>query len=327
MNNKTIIPKVSVLMPVYNAAKFLDESIQSVLNQTFTDFEFLILDDASTDNSLAVIKKYQQQDNRIRVFQNKKNQGISKSTNFLMQKAKTEFAALLDSDDACLPERLKIQYNFFKKNYDIDILGGNALYYNDNFYGKPTENFFSEKIDWNIKSSLLILPTLINSSVMMRLKKIRKYNIQYDSKRDLTQDYKFFVDCAEYCNFSNLKKILIKKRFHTNQASYTKSKIQVDFHLEITRNHLKKFGVYIAKENLKILLGGGEVTYEFLLEIKEKFFDHILKIKNFYGYKCIDQRIVYKFIYSKAYRKLGIKGKWLFIKNYGLKNYFQVKTL
>ena len=102
-------PKISVLMAVYNREDLLNQSITSVLNQTFTNFEFIISDNASTDNSLAIIKKYAVKDSRIKVLRNTTNLGHIKNRNILLNAAKADFIAWCDSDDVSIPERLQLQ--------------------------------------------------------------------------------------------------------------------------------------------------------------------------------------------------------------------------
>ena len=316
------MPKVSVLMPVYNTAKFLDESISSILNQTFTDFEFLILDDASSDNSLAIIKKYQKKDNRIKIFQNKTNKKEAESRNFLMSLAKADFIAWMDADDFSDPRRIEVQYNFLNKNSEIDILGGVATVYKDNFKSKPQQYINHPLKDNEIKTQLLLIDSaLANPTTMIRLKKIKKYKIGYNPYYISATDYNFWVDCAPYCKFTNLNETLIKYRLHSKQISQN-YKLTRKYRLEIVEKHLKRFQISMPK----ILLNKESViTYSFLLELKN-FFYSICSIKNFYGYKSVKKEVIYKFFYSNIYRKLGIKGKMLFIKSYGWKNYFKVKT-
>jgi len=109
-------PTFSVLMPVYNGDRFLKEAIDSILNQTFTNFEFIIVDDGSTDQSAEIIKSYT--DPRIRYYKNKVNLGISKSLNVGIDLAEADFIARMDSDDICYPDRLQKQYNFIKAHPD-----------------------------------------------------------------------------------------------------------------------------------------------------------------------------------------------------------------
>ena len=120
---KSSIPLLTVLMPIYNAEKFLAESINSILSQTYSDFEMLILDDASTDNSLKIIKAYAKEDKRITVLVNQKNRGEAKCRNRLLKNSKTEFIAWMDADDISLEDRLQKQMDFLKQNPNIDAVG------------------------------------------------------------------------------------------------------------------------------------------------------------------------------------------------------------
>ncbi len=114
-------PLVSVIMPVYNAEKYVGEAIESILNQTFTDFEFLIFNDGSTDNSSKIIKSYK--DDRIIFFDYKENFGYVKHLNDGIKLAKGEYIARMDADDISLPERFQKQYDFLEKNKDVVLCG------------------------------------------------------------------------------------------------------------------------------------------------------------------------------------------------------------
>ncbi|MCI0471302.1 MAG: glycosyltransferase, partial [Candidatus Aminicenantes bacterium] len=107
---------ITVLMSVFNNAAYLREAIDSILNQTYTDFEFLIIDDASTDSSKEIISHYH--DTRIRLIENKRNIGLTKSLNKGLHKAKGEYIARMDADDISLPDRLAVQYAFLQENPD-----------------------------------------------------------------------------------------------------------------------------------------------------------------------------------------------------------------
>ena len=111
--------KVSVITASYNCAKFIEESIKSVLNQTYDNLELIIIDDCSTDNTDEIIKKYLS-DQRIRYLKNEKNSGAAVSRNYALREAKGKWIAFLDSDDLWLPEKLELQVNFMKyHNYNF----------------------------------------------------------------------------------------------------------------------------------------------------------------------------------------------------------------
>ncbi|WP_244834814.1 glycosyltransferase family 2 protein [Clostridium sp. BJN0001] len=107
--------KVSVIMPVFNAEKYLEESIKSVLNQTYKNFEFIIINDGSTDSSLSIINKFKSMDNRIRVI-DQKNNGIVYSLNKGISTAKGKYIARMDADDISLPNRIKNQVKYMETN-------------------------------------------------------------------------------------------------------------------------------------------------------------------------------------------------------------------
>ena len=116
-------------MPAYNAEKYIAESIESILSQTFTDFEFIIINDASTDSTKEIIESFQ--DSRIILINNEQNLGVAKSLNIGIATAKGKYIARMDADDISLPERFQTQFNFMEKNPDIDICGSWARMFGD----------------------------------------------------------------------------------------------------------------------------------------------------------------------------------------------------
>ena len=115
-------PVVSVLMPVYNAQLYVEKAIKSILTQTFIDFEFIILDDGSTDNSLNILEQYAKQDIRIRII-SRENKGLIVSLNELVEQARGQYVARMDADDISRPERFAMQVDFLSKNTDHIVVG------------------------------------------------------------------------------------------------------------------------------------------------------------------------------------------------------------
>jgi len=123
-NYKFKKPVVSVYMPVFNAGPYLIQSIESILNQTFQNFEYIIVDDCSTDDSWKIIKKYAKQDKRIRIFKNKINLGVSLTSNIAISQARCKYIARMDADDISTPTRLQKQLQFLKSNPKAVVVGG-----------------------------------------------------------------------------------------------------------------------------------------------------------------------------------------------------------
>ena len=303
------MPKISVLMPIYNAEEFLDESISSILNQSFQDFEFLILDDGSTDNSLKIIQKYAQLDQRIEFSCNKTNKKNATCRNTLLQKANTEFIAWMDADDISMPQRLKIQYNFLQNNPEIDIVGS------------ARQNYCPPLTDYQIKTYLLLYGCpLINPSTMIRLKKIKKYKLCYDSKFTSATDYKFWVDCAPFVKFANLKEVLIYYRIHPNQISQKHQKTQKKNHLKIMKEHHQKFSIDLIDNLYSLLLywKTQKTNYINLLQINQSYIIPLLNIKKFYEYQKINRSVILKYYLYHYCLPLRLVGAWFFVKTYVL---------
>ncbi len=118
-----VLPSISVVMPVYNALPYLDESISSILNQTFTNFEFIILDDASTDGSTDILRRWAQKDSRIRLYVGRSNLGPPGSSNFVVKASRAPIVARMDADDISLPERLQKQWEAMQSHHEVALLG------------------------------------------------------------------------------------------------------------------------------------------------------------------------------------------------------------
>jgi|SaaInlV_125m_DNA_1040241.scaffolds.fasta_scaffold00653_8 glycosyltransferase involved in cell wall biosynthesis len=118
-------PEISVILPLYNAEGYIKEAIDSLLVQTFKNFELIIINDGSTDNSLEIVQQFQ--DERI-ILINQENKGLAKTLNIALSKCRSNLVARMDADDVCLPNRLQIQYNSFKSNPNLILLGGAVIY-------------------------------------------------------------------------------------------------------------------------------------------------------------------------------------------------------
>jgi len=210
-------PKISVVMPVYNSEKYLKESIGSILNQTFKDFEFIIINDASTDNSLNVIKSYK--DKRIKLITNNKNLGVSKTRNIGLDLSSGKYIAVMDSDDISLLDRLRLQFDYLERQKHIFLLGGSAIFIDED--GKEIRRF--RKYD-NFRMLAWRLPKscgIIHSSVMFRNEK----NIFYSEIYPSSEDYNLYLDLlVKGKNLTNMPQFLIKYRvcdsFHSNEEKH-----------------------------------------------------------------------------------------------------------
>lgn len=219
-----ISPKVSVLIPVYNAAPYLENTIRSVLSQTLADFELILLDDASTDRSAEIIDSFK--DPRIRRCRNQTNMGISPSRNKLMELARGEYLAVLDHDDLCLPDRLAIQSAFMDAHPEISVCGSRfELFAND------TRIFCLKRLIINagwvwchpafptlsdaLKGNVVMHPT-----AMFRKADIVKHGLQYNPAYTPAEDYDIIRQAlCKGLKIANIPQILVKYNLHGNNFS------------------------------------------------------------------------------------------------------------
>lgn len=211
-------PKVSVIMPSYNKEKYIAASIESVLAQTFQNFELIIIDDASTDNSVAIICKYQ--DKRIRFFQNNTNIGIAQNRNRALELAKGEYIALLDADDISANIRLEKEVEYLNNHPDIDVVFGEFLEMDGE--NNISETYFVPmKNPAYIKARLMVQDIIPNGSCMYRKNFVDKHNIRYRDGYLGMDDYLFWVECSLYGKITGLSELFLYWRNTENNGTNT----------------------------------------------------------------------------------------------------------
>lgn len=176
---------ISVIMSVYNDSSNIESSIRSVLNQDFQDFEFLIMNDGSTDDTQNILNKFSK-DKRIKIFKNKKNLGLTKSLNLLLAESKGQYVARQDSDDLSISERFTKQLNYIENN-NLDLCGSRAIIKGST---RITPNI-SYYLPLNI--SLKIKNPFIHGSLIYKKSVVEKVN-NYDERFNYSQDYKLIKD-------------------------------------------------------------------------------------------------------------------------------------
>jgi glycosyltransferase involved in cell wall biosynthesis len=209
-------PKISVLMTVYNQEKFISESIDSVLNQTFPDFEFIIINDGSTDNSLKIIKKFSKLDKRIKIF-SKCNSGVTRSLNYGLKKCQANWIARIDADDIADLDRFKIQYNKIKKKKSLVLVGSNCKEIDSD--GKINSFHVYPKNDIDLKFNLENLKKFFpHSSYLFSREAAKKIN-GYRNFIKRSQDYDLSLRLSVIGKIACINRFLVSVRKHSNQVS------------------------------------------------------------------------------------------------------------
>ncbi|MGN6397430.1 MAG: glycosyltransferase [Mucilaginibacter sp.] len=207
-------PKVTVLMPAYNAGKYIGEAISSVLSQTFTDFELLIINDGSTDNTLEVINSFH--DRRIVVI-SQENKGVSAALNLGLLHARATYIARFDADDICLPDRLKVQYQFITNYPDYSIIGSAAEYMDADghyIFTHHPEGHLNEEIQ---QLQYTICP-FIHSSVFYKKDAVVKSG-GYNEHAYTYEDHFLWVNLLRNEKACNLSQALIKVRLNPESVT------------------------------------------------------------------------------------------------------------
>jgi glycosyltransferase involved in cell wall biosynthesis len=303
---------VSVIMPVYNCENFIINSVESILGQTFTDFEFIIIDDCSTDNTYNLLKQFK--DNRIRLLKNENNLGIVKTLNNGLLIAKYNLIVRMDGDDISLPSRIENLYYNFQNNTNLILCGSSYYFLFHN--GKKILNkvqFSNERI----KNTLIFFNSFCHSSVMYKRNialsvggyKVEDYNCE---------DYGLWKRMSHLGEFSNIKKPLLLYRVHNSNISnkniykrkHSEEKLinktlRIDFH----------FKQYLNLNNYDLLLNliksRSNCNYFFIKRniLKFLYFRHsyiiilklIIKFKIIDAFICLDILLKH-FLFSLKFR-------------------------
>lgn len=206
-------------MPVYNGSRYLKQSIESVLNQSFSDFQFVIIDDKSKDNSLEIITFYAKQDPRINTIRNKKNSGIQKSLNSGIANAEGEYIARIDHDDIwCDKDKLKKQIDFLEQNTSHALIGTAAILINESDHEIGRAEY--QKNDKDIRKKLLISNQFAHPSILIRKKALEKVGFYSEEKGYRhVEDYELWLRLGKKYKIANLSDYSLKYRVNPEGVS------------------------------------------------------------------------------------------------------------
>ncbi len=293
-------PKVSVIIPTYNRASLLPRAIKSVLNQTFKDFELIIVDDCSTDNTEEVVEEFQKKDKRIKYLRLKKNSGApAHPRNVGIKNSQGKYIAFLDNDDEWLPEKLEKQLNLFEKtnNPKLGFVGGNVLIVEENRikeYKVPKcgDNF------QNFLSNCLIKST---SSVMIRKIVLEDVNL-FDESLESTDDWEMWIRISQKYDFDFVSEPIFKYYFHQQNLSRSKNFLEkikdnkyiIEKHKAIYKKYPLRKSIMIRRVGVLYLLNGD------LKEARRHFFKAI-KIAPWYLRNWVN--LIVSFFGIKVYKR------------------------
>jgi glycosyltransferase involved in cell wall biosynthesis len=314
--NKLEKPIISVIMSVYNTPeKYLRESIESILNQSFRNFEFIIINDGSSKENVNVIKSYE--DKRIKLINNTINVGLTKSLNIGISNARGKYIARMDSDDISISNRFEKQLEYMEKNEDVIVLGGFAIELgnNLNLNGNILDDFEKTKI-----RLLFYNATFPHATAFIRKEALDKHKLNYDENILKAQDYALWADCLKYGKIASISEVLILYRIHENQITNKNKGEQSNFSNIIKLNQLRNFCNILTPAEEKEFLN--LMDYKISSSINEyKVIKKLLKYNkknNYFNAQLFEKELLMIWI-IKALKRLRYFKKLDFIKLFTLR--------
>ena len=246
------IPLVSVILPNYNGESYIYQSIESILNQSYSNFEFLIIDDGSTDNSIELIKRFK--DKRIILIENKANLKLIKTLNIGFKLAKGKYIARMDSDDIAHNERFKKQVEFLEKNLEISVLG-TGFEVIDN----PDKKILYEKNNIDIKWKQLYECHILHPSVMLRRSTFIENNYFFDKNYEHCEDYELWTRVSKKHQLANLNENLMYYREWEDNISHKHKNTQEKNSIIVRKNIFKWIGAELDELEINLFR---ELSYQ-----------------------------------------------------------------
>ena len=219
---KSTNPLISVVMPVYNADQYVAESIRSILDQTYKNFEFIIVDDASNDSTSRIINDFKKNDKRIILITNKGNLGVTKSLNIALAKASGKYVVRMDADDWSYPERFKFQVELMEKNPEVVVSGSYVEVCDSNLKTKYVRKY--HRNDTEIRKHIFRYSPFAHPATIWKTDILKKE--RYNETLTTCQDYELYFRVGKIGKFMNLDKPLLKLRLHNRSVSAVQNDLQ-----------------------------------------------------------------------------------------------------
>ena len=283
---------ISVVMPTYNTdISYLKEAVDSILNQTFQDFEFIIIDDGSTNNSVEYLKSLS--DSRIRIIRNEKNIGITKSLNIGFREAKGKYIARMDADDVSLPERFEKQFVFMENHPDVIVCGAKSI---DLGKEKTVVSTKIEDMESYRVRLLFINPGPRHPTAFFNHEKLLQYHILYDEQLKYAQDYGMWVTISQHGRICILPDVLLCYRTHPKQITKAHREQQVECHKVTQRKLLTQLLGEVTEEenNFHYSFSNIYITEEKMTPEANEWYSKLLTANK--QQKIYDQRKLRKYI-------------------------------
>jgi glycosyltransferase involved in cell wall biosynthesis len=235
-------PLISVILPVYNAQKYLFEALESLRYQTYPHFEVIAIDDASTDDSYRILKQYAHFDSRFHVYRNKTNLKIASTLNFGLTKAKGTLLARMDADDVSLPSRFQKQVNFLTKHPGVVVVGGQCLTIDKNSHVTGEKVFPTSHI--GINDLMYTANPLQHPSIMINRSLLPADFVWYNPHLIPAEDLDLYFRLGRFGLFANLKSFILMYRQHSDSETFRNPKYTFRITQKVRRLAVRKYGYH-----------------------------------------------------------------------------------
>jgi len=269
-----------VVMPVYNAEAFLSEAVESILGQTFTDFEFIVVDDASTDDSSKILQEYQQLDKRLVLLSNKDNFGIAETRTKGTKQAQGKYIAVADADDISVPTRFAKQFDYLESHAECGVVGGFLeLFDSDTGRTIGVRKYYQD--DASLRKRVFLYSPVAQPVSMIR-KEVFENLGYYDPQFPPAEDLDLWFRIGTRYKFANIQEILLKYRVNQQSATVSDIRKMEAKSLEIRKKYSHGYGYSMTlldrlfNQSLRLT---GFVPYKFKLWM----FNFIRDERNFGG--------------------------------------------
>lgn len=330
VSNSNLIEEglISVIMSNYNTPlPYLKQSIDSILNQTYSNIELIIIDDGSTDNSLDFIKSYD--DSRIKLICNEKNIGLTRSLNKGLEVCTGEYIARMDTDDICYPERFEIQSKYMREHPDTIVCGSWAIAIDEdgNYTGRKMFETLLDRELYRVNLLFGNRPVLRHPSAFFNHSLLMKYSIKYNEKYRYAQDYRMWIDCSQYADCTIIPEILLKYRIHNKAISKSKQHLQKETDFLIIQEQLDRLNIVLPND-LKPIHRNYLIQDKSYDERMIKWLHTIIKANQrykIYNHKILKKVLYYRWseiCYSEMAKRISIKRSLYILKSNPIRCYF-----
>ena len=301
----TNTPLISVLMPVYNGEAYLREAIDSILGQTFTDFEFLIINDGSTDGTKDIILSYT--DPRIRYIENEQNLKLIATLNKGIDLCQGKYIARMDADDVSVPERLQKQVEYMEANVTVGILGTGFTSYGSS----SKETCFYPSSHDEIATMLVYQTTFSHPTVMIRTSVLRQHNVRFDPEFLHAEDFELWIRLIGVTKGANLQESLLNYRMHDTNISKQYADIQERNTVKAIGRYLTTFGATLNDDQVRMLR---QICYQNFFTNEDELYSAKTILETIFTSRetppCIRQFVSHKWLHLCL--NSGLKDRTLF---------------